>query len=436
VASSARAARAPAGSGVAHGGGPGDRPARPRRPPRARPQGRIGLALAGGGFLGAAYELGALAALSESIDGLDFTRLDVYVGVSAGSFVAAGLANGISPHRMIRLFIESEDVEDDPFDPATLLRPAWSELAQRASAAPAVLVALLGEVRRGLREGVSAAAWRGIDRASVLLPTGVVDATPAEVRMARLLSAPGRSNHFDRLRAQLRIVATDIDTGEAVAFGSPGLEQVPISRAVVASATVPGLFPPVKVLGRYFVDGALNKTLHASIALQEGAQLVICLNPLVPYRPDVSTGPRSVTGGGLGAVLAQTVRTAIRSRMTVGMQRYRTTHPDADVLLFEPRGDDAATFFTRIFSVASRRRLCEHAYRRTREDLLARAGELAPVLARHGLALNVRRLRGPGLELVRGTPHPLPRRQTRLAAATRRLRHTLDDLERLVRLSD
>ena len=65
---------------------------------------RIGLALAGGGFLGAAYELGALAALAESIDGLELNRLDAYVGVSAGSFVAAGLANGLSPYEMVRMF--------------------------------------------------------------------------------------------------------------------------------------------------------------------------------------------------------------------------------------------------------------------------------------------------------------------------------------------
>ena len=97
----------------------------------------VGLALAGGGFLGAAYELGALAALSESIEGLDLTDLDVYVGVSAGAFVAAGLANGLSPHAMVRMFVESE-VDEGPFDPASLLRPAWSEFRHRMSEAPAV----------------------------------------------------------------------------------------------------------------------------------------------------------------------------------------------------------------------------------------------------------------------------------------------------------
>ena len=58
---------------------------------------RIGLALAGGGPLGAVYEIGALCALQEALAGIDFTRLQHYVGVSAGGFIAAGLANGIAP---------------------------------------------------------------------------------------------------------------------------------------------------------------------------------------------------------------------------------------------------------------------------------------------------------------------------------------------------
>jgi predicted acylesterase/phospholipase RssA len=247
--------------------------------PIRRPVAPVGIALAGGGFLGAAYELGALAALSESIDGLDLTALDVYVGVSAGAFVAAGLANGLSPHAMVRMFVESE-VDDGPFDPASLLRPAWGELRERLAVAPSVLSDLLDEMRRGLLHGgLGTAVWRGLDRAASLLPTGVIDAAPAELKLAALLGAPGRTNRFDGLRATLRIVATDIDTGETVAFGGPGTPDVPISRAVLASAAVPGLFPPVKIAGRWFVDGALNKTLHASIALQEGARLVLCLNP-------------------------------------------------------------------------------------------------------------------------------------------------------------
>ena len=87
----------------------------------------MGLALAGGGPLGGIYEVGALLALADSLDGIDFDDLDVYVGVSSGGFVAAALANGISPAQMYRLFID--DGADAALTPEVFLRPAFSEFA-------------------------------------------------------------------------------------------------------------------------------------------------------------------------------------------------------------------------------------------------------------------------------------------------------------------
>ncbi|MGA2568759.1 MAG: patatin-like phospholipase family protein, partial [Pseudolabrys sp.] len=58
---------------------------------------RRGVALAGGGPLGAIWEIGALVALDEALLGLDLADADIYVGVSSGSFIAAGLANGMTP---------------------------------------------------------------------------------------------------------------------------------------------------------------------------------------------------------------------------------------------------------------------------------------------------------------------------------------------------
>src|SRR5204862_1210391 len=89
---------------------------------RVRTRSRVGLALAGGGPLGGIYEIGALLALSDSLDGIELVDLDVYVGVSSGSFVAAGLANGISPAQMYRLFIDGGD--DAVMGPSVFLRPA------------------------------------------------------------------------------------------------------------------------------------------------------------------------------------------------------------------------------------------------------------------------------------------------------------------------
>ena len=71
------------------------------------------------------------------------------------------------------------------------------------------------------------------------------------------------------------IVAVDLDSGAAVRFGDEGNQEISISRAVQASAALPGLYPPVEINGRYYVDGALRRTLHASAALDAGADLLL-----------------------------------------------------------------------------------------------------------------------------------------------------------------
>ena len=119
----------------------------------ARP--RVGLALAGGGPLGGIYEVGALLALAESLDGVDLTELDVYVGVSSGGFVAAALANGISPTQMYRLFID--DGADAGLAPALFLRPAFGEFARRALSVPRLFgSAALDFTRQPFRRGALA----------------------------------------------------------------------------------------------------------------------------------------------------------------------------------------------------------------------------------------------------------------------------------------
>jgi len=399
-----------------------------------RPRGRrgIGLALAGGGFLGAAYELGVLAALHEAVDGLDLNGLDAYVGVSAGSFIAAGLANGQSPREMVRMFVEDAEMA---LDPATMLRPSGRLWMRALRAAPKAIAQAVAAGLSGDLRGPSTIAWQAAERLGRLLPPGLLDTSHTERTLEALFAQPGRTNDFRALGTSLRIVATDIDTGRPVEFGAPGFDDVPLSRALLASSAVPGLFPPVEIGGRYYVDGALNKTMHASVALDEGVSLVLCVNPLVPYvsAPDAPAG--IVASGGLPVILSQSIRTAIRSRMTVGLQKYAITHPDARVLVFEPRGDDAGIFFTRIFTLSSRRGICEHAYQQTRADLLHRFETLSEAFAPFGLRLNRQVLQDTALSLVRTTPAPLPRRAGGLEDGVLRLRHALDDLERTVRLS-
>jgi predicted acylesterase/phospholipase RssA len=405
-----------------------------RRRPSARPA-RIGLALAGGGPLGAIYEIGALAALSEALHGIDFNDCEVYVGVSAGGFIAAGLVNGYTPHLMSRLFIEGHR-SDERFDPAILLRPALKEYWRRIASLPPLMLGALWHYasRPGNLLG-------SLERLSRAIPTGLFNGDEIDKYLTRIFSQPGRSNDFRTLAHKLFLVATELDTGESLVFGTPGTEHIPVSRAVQASAALPGVFPPVEIEGRYFVDGALRKTLHASVALAEGLDLLICLNPLVPY--DSRPGPRArdrahrmsnLVDGGLPIVLAQTYRSILRSRLDAGMERYRTSHPDTDIVLFEPNRSDADMFFTNLFSYASRRRLCEHAYQKTRHELWTRRHELEPLLARHGVTIDVDLLRDESMTLVKSIRRQDDRWiETATSNATRQLGHTLDDLERWLR---
>ena len=110
-------------------------PARKRRTHTARQPLRIGLAIAGGGPIGGMYELGALRALDEALEGVDLTRLDCYVGVSSGAFLAAGLANRIGTEEMCRGFITGTS-DDISFRPETFLRPNVGEYVRRMARIP------------------------------------------------------------------------------------------------------------------------------------------------------------------------------------------------------------------------------------------------------------------------------------------------------------
>lgn len=396
------------------------------REPR-RKASRIGLALAGGGPLGAIYEIGALCALQDSIAGLDFRDCSAYLGVSAGGFIAAGLANGMSPQALSAAFIENSAAPPDRFDPAHLLQPAWAEYGQRLRLLPG----LLGSAAWAhLVQGRSKLA--ALERLGRALPTGLLSGDALEAQIRRQFSQPGRSNDFRQLDKRLVLVATDLDSGEAVPFGLPGWDHVPISRAVQASAALPGLFPPVRIAGRHYVDGALKKTLHASLLLREGVDLLICVNPLVPYEADPEQAPRpapagipQLVDGGLPLVMSQTFRSLIHSRLELGMKRYEHSHPDTDILLFEPDHRDAEMFMANTFSYSQRRHLAEHAFQTTRAHLLRRAESLTPVLQAHGLQLRMDRLQAPGRGLLGETA------AGRSAAALQRLHRALDRIAEL-----
>ena len=287
------------------------------------------------------------------------------------------------------VFIHSSS-DEFPMRPSLFLRPAFREYLRRIGAIPGLAADILGQYLRDPGKDWAEA----IDPIGRLLPTGLCDNRPFERFLAQMFTGPGRTNDFRELRRSLYIVATELNSGYSVRFGEPGFDHVPISRAIQASTALPGLYPPVEIDRHTYVDGALMRTMNASLLLDEGADFVICINPLVAF--DASSVPRrygedradlDLTRGGLPVVLSQTFRAMIQSRMLVGMRTYKDSYPTTDVMLFEPdRGDDEL-FFKNVFRYADRKRLAEHAYQRTRRDLYRQADAIEPLIARHGMRL-------------------------------------------------
>jgi predicted acylesterase/phospholipase RssA len=364
---------------------------------------KIGLALAGGGPEGAIYEIGALRALDEALDGIDFNDLHVYVGVSAGSFIAACLANNLTTTQMCRAIL-SQQPGEHPFAPEIFFKPAVGELARRGLMTPGLLVEAIQDY---LKHPDELTLIESLTRLARALPVGIFDNEPIRAYLERIYSVKDRTDDFRKLDHRLLVVASDLDSGQAVRFGEGELADVPISTAVQASTALPAIYPPVLINDRYYVDGVLHKTVHASVAIEAGADLLMCVNPIVPVDTAESVDAGVMKHGklvyrGLPTVLSQTFRTLIHSRLTVGMAAYAPRFPDVDVVLFEPRKQDYRMFFTNIFRFSSRMAVCEHAYTSTRQDLLTRREELEPLFEAHGIRVKTDVLEDPTRSIWHG----------------------------------
>ncbi len=180
---------------------------------RRLPPPRIALALAGGGPLGAIYEIGALCALEESLIGLELNRLSHYVGVSAGGFIAAGLANGISARQLSAAFIENTPQDVDAFDPSWLMKPAFDEFLRRGIMWPGLLVSAAWQLTVGRKS-----LTRVLEHLGSGLPTGVFSNRSIDTQLAALFSRDGFTNDFRKLKTRLTLVATNLEPPQ------PGLQ--------------------------------------------------------------------------------------------------------------------------------------------------------------------------------------------------------------------
>ncbi|MDX6605100.1 MAG: hypothetical protein QOF23_1609 [Solirubrobacterales bacterium] len=371
---------------------------KPRRKARRRKKpSKTALVLGGGGFTGGVYEIGALRALDLLAVNSSVNNFDVYVGTSAGSFVAAMLANGISPDEMMQVLNSRDPSELDDLDLNKVLRPNYLGFIQKAVALPLRTVEL---VRTLARIGEMSAIDIGVGLAEAL-PTGLYSGDGLADYVEEALADGGRVNDFRLLETELYLTATDLDTCERIVFGEDEWSDVPISKAVQCSTTLPIVYKPVDLKGRQLVDGGIRSTTNVDIAVEKGAKFIVVVNPLVPYVNDFETTIPTVTGRrvrrvsdmGLPAIANQTFRLIAHQRLHQAVEQWQERYPGVDIILLEPDANDDLMFGTPIMDYSRRLQIARHGFESVTAALARDYDRFSEIALRHGLEISERRLR-------------------------------------------
>ena len=324
---------------------------------RARAQRpRIALALAGGGVIGGMYEVGALSALEERLEGVG--GFDIFVGCSAGSVVASLLANGVPASEIYRV------VDQDLDDPLNFRRNAvYASDSFRHAAGR--FGRLLWAVGKNALTGLRGSVPDMLAHAERDLPAGFFDLGALERFMREAFEKRALQNAFGALPRRLLIPAVDLERGERVVFGQGDLAEVSISQAVAASSAIPGFFEPYAIAGRDYVDGGVGFSGHADLAVEAGARVVLVINPLVP---NSEGGVVPLRNRGLYSIMEQAGRIYSQNLLQLGLASLRVKHPRTEFFLLQPPRSAAAMFGPSMGFEASRAAL-RYGYDSTREWL-------------------------------------------------------------------
>ena len=292
---------------------------------KRRPRPRYALALAGGGVIGGMYEVGAMTALEERLNG-GGSGFDIYVGCSAGSVVASLLASGI---RAGELYHVLEEDLDDPLNMRRGVLFANDAFRLACTRFGRFMWAIGKHVLRGDRCLPDVLA-----RAERELPAGFFTLASLERFMRLGLGSRGHSNSFPDLPRRLLIPAVDLNTAERVVFGAGELTSVPISEAVAASSAIPGFFDPYTIDGRDYVDGGVGFSGHADLAAEAGADVVFVINPLVPNR--MADGGDSMRTRGVYTIMEQASRIYSQNLLQLGLAGLAVKFPRTAFYLLQP----------------------------------------------------------------------------------------------------
>ncbi|HYI46500.1 MAG TPA: patatin-like phospholipase family protein [Actinomycetota bacterium] len=243
---------------------------------------KTGLVLGGGGLVGMGYHAGAIKALDEW--GVDTSRADLIVGTSAGSVIGSYLAAGWKPSDFYA-YAQGEHPKarrgDQDAGVQAIFTPLWSTRSERVRRSIGSFFALAssrGYWRRATNGSTPGAPLRHT------FPAGMYSTSETRLRLHEDLPEewPDRD---------VFICAVDLYTGGRIPFGHPDAPTASFPESVLASVAIPGVFPPVKIGDRQYVDGGAFSATSLDLAADAGCEAIICIAPL-GYKSDLIVAAR------------------------------------------------------------------------------------------------------------------------------------------------
>ncbi len=363
---------------------------------RQRREGKTALVLAGGGFTGGVFEIGAARALDDIFENFSINDFDMYIGVSAGAFVASCLANGITAEEMFKSLIETS-TEIPVLKREYIFYPNIKEFKRRIRKFPFTLAyAWLNYLRS--KEDMSLTDM--LFSLTELFPSGIFSTQKIEEYLKCIFGLKNYTNNFGQLKKELYIPAVDLNTGQTVVFGEDGYRDMPISRAVSASISLPGLYSPTVIDNVEYVDGGIDKNLYIDLAVKHGAKLVVCINPVIPiYNNPEQMAIRLITGRsaylsdkGLVDILSQTLRIIIQKRIDDIYENISQKYPDVDIIIIQPERGDATLFSYNVMRYSTKIILARYGFLHTIKQIENDFEGLKNRFAAHNIRINTKLL--------------------------------------------
>jgi len=363
-----------------------------------RRQSKTALVLGGGGFTGGVYEIGALRALDLLAVNRTINEFDVYVGTSAGAFIASMVANGITPEEMMRVINSDLPSPLSDISLGMLLQPNYGGFVRKSLTFPLRVAGVARGLLSHVREVSAVDIVNGLAGG---LPSGVYSGRGIESYVEEALADPDRTNDFRLLDHELYLTATDLDSTERVVMGDGEWMDVPISTAVAASGALPMLYEPVRIDGREFIDGGIRSTTNIDVAVEHGAKFIVVINPVVPYVNDLrkriptimGTRARRVSDMGFTAIGNQAFRLLSHERLHIAVQHWEERYPGVDIILIEPEFDDELMFGTSIMDYSARLEIAKHGFESVTLKLARDYERYKSIAERHGIEISARRVR-------------------------------------------